>query len=158
MSVHKLIAEIINNFYKQHQLYLHIADLSCRQFELLADEHWLAKQEDLNELLQKRQAVNEEIDALNSHNRSLQGQVTRQLGIPEFVLSQLTGDLEEEQYKLLCDAVAQMSDILAKINATDEQNHVLMKKQAGVGRVSPQINRQQAQNAYQQAVQQGKKS
>ena len=158
MLVKRLIEEIIDNFHRQHQLYLHIADLSCKQLAFLADEHWLAKQEELNELLKNRQAVNKRIDVLNSHNKSLQEQVTVQLGLPEFVLSHLESKLDEAQYKHLRDVVTGMGDILAKINKTDEQNHILLKKQAGTSQSKHQVNHQQAQDAYHQAVQQGKKS
>lgn len=158
MLPQKLMAEIIENFHKQQQLYLHIADLSCKQLSLLSEDHWLAKQEGLNDLLKKRQTVNKEIDVLNSHNKSLQKQITEQLGLPEFVLSRLESKLEAEQYESLSDVITGLGDILAKINAIDEQNHILIKKQAGTSQVKPQSNRQQAQNAYQQAVQQGKKS
>lgn len=158
MLVERLIKEIIANFHKQQQLYMQIDDLSGEQLSLLADEKWLDKLEELDELLIKRQIINVEIDALNNHNKSLQGQITTQLALPEFVLSRLEGKLEEEQYKSLREVVAGLGDILAKINKTDEQNHILIKKKAGLGRVDPRANRQQAQNAYHQAVQQGKKS
>lgn len=157
MSIQRLMEEIIDNFNKQQQLYIKIDDLSGEQLDLLADEQWLNKQEQLNELLQKRQIINKEIDVLNSHNKSLQEQVTMQLNLQEFVLSRLESKLEEAQYKSLRQVVAELGDILAKINKTDEQNQIFIKKKAGPDRVNPQANPQQAQNAYHQAVKQGKK-
>lgn len=157
MSIQMLMEEIIDNFNKQQQLYLQINDLSGKQFDLLADEQWLDKQEELNELLQKRQIVNKEIDVLNSHNKFLQEQVTIQLDLSEFVLSRLESKLAEVQYKSLREAVAGLSNILAKINKTDEQNQILIKKKAGPDRANPPVNRQNAQDAYHQAVQQGKR-
>jgi len=156
LSIQMLIKEIVDNFHKQQQLYVQIADLSDEQLGLLADEQWLDKQDKLNELLQKRQIVNKKIDVLNSHNKDLQGQVMMQLDLSEFVLSRLESKLEKEQYKSLREIVAGLGDILARINKSDEQNHLLIKK-AGPARVNPPANRHQAQNAYQQAVQQGKK-
>lgn len=158
MLVARLIEDIIDNYKQQQQLYERIADFSCAQLNLLSEENWLSKQDELNDLLKKRQLINEEIDILNSQNKIFQEQVIMQTGIPEFALSHLERQLEEVQYKSLSDVVTGLGDILANISKIDEQNHILIKKQAGTSQVKPQSNRQQAQNAYQQAVQQGKKS
>ena len=71
MSIQKLIEEIVDNFYKQQQLYLQIADLSRAQLDLLEHEQWLDKSDILNDLLEKRQNINQEIDVRNNHVRLL---------------------------------------------------------------------------------------
>lgn len=157
MLVKGLIEEIIENFNKQQQLYVHTAAISGEQLDLLLNEQWLDKQEELNGLLIKRQNINVEIDALNSRNKSLQKQVATQLDLQEFILSHLESQIEEEQYKSLREIVSDLGDLLARINEIDEQNHSLIKKKLGPGRVNPQTNHRQAHKAYHQAVQQGKK-
>ena len=157
MLVARLIEDIIDNYNKQQQLYERIAALSCAQLNLLSEENWLGKQDELNDLLKKRQQINEEIDILNSQNKILQEQVIRQTGISEFALSHLESQLEVVQHKSLSDVVAGLGDILANISKIDEQNHVLMKKKAGPSQIKPKTNSQQAQNAYKQAGRQSKK-
>lgn len=157
MLVARLIEEIIDNFKKQQQLYASIAALSCAQLDLLS-ENWLSKQDELNDLLKNRQLINKEIDALNTHNKSLQEQVIGQLKLPGFVLSQMGGTLDESQYKCLSEVIAELGILLAKINATDEQNQILIKQKAGPARIKTSTSRKQAQNAYHQAGQQGKKN
>lgn len=158
MSVQKRIDEIIDNFRKQQQYYLQIFDLSSKQLAFLTDEQWIDKQEELNKLLEERQQLNNEVDALNLQNKFLQEQIMNMLALPEFVLSRLEGKLAEVQYTSLREVVESLGALLTKINAADEQNHTLIKKKAGPGRIQINTNRQQAQNAYQQAIQQGKKS
>lgn len=158
MSVQKLIDEIIENFYQQQQFYLQIADLSCKQLAFLTDEHWTEKQEELNQLLEKRRELNNQIDVLNQHNRFLQEQIMALLEIPEFVLSRLQSSLADRQYQSLHEVLAALGGLLAEINNTDEQNHRLIKMKAGSHRIKNPANRQKAQHAYHQAIEQGKKT
>jgi len=158
LLVARLIEDIIDNYNKQLQLYERIAALSCAQLNLLSEDNWLDKQDELNDLLKKRQLINEEIDILNSQNKIFQEQVIMQTGIPEFALSHLERQLEEVQYKSLSDVVTGLGDILANISKIDEQNHILIKKKAGPSRIESRTSSQQAQNAYKQAERQSKKS
>lgn len=158
MPIQQLIDEIVKNFQHQHQYYLQIADLSKQQLSLLTNESWPEKQEELNQILVRRQDINQQIDALNQRNKALQVQTLELLDLPEFVLSRLEDKINPQQYRALRDAVTGLSSLLAQIDQVDEQNHSLLKKKSGPGRIKSSANRQQARNAYQQAVQQGKKS
>lgn len=157
MPISLLIQEIVVNFQKQEQLYLTIADLSTKQLGLLEHDDWLTKPETLNDLLKKRQDIIKNIDRLNNDNKALQNEVNRQLAISDFVLSRLEPKINEEQYESLRQVIVRLGDLLADINKMDEQSNILIKRQAGYSKPAIHANRQQVQNAYQEAMQQARK-
>lgn len=157
MSVKILIGEIAANFQLQQELYLTIADLSAQQLALLKKDEWLNESDALNDLLDKRKNIVKQIDQLNSHNKLLQAEVERQLGVSEFVLSKLKPKLKEEQYALLSQIVVGLGDLLADITNMDEQSQLLIKRKTGISKTSIHSSSQQAKNAYKDAMQQTKK-
>jgi len=157
LSMQTLINDIIDNFHKQMQLYLIVADLAGKQLELLNHENWFDKPDALNSLLEKRQAVIRDIDLLNDQNKLTQAEVRQQAGIADFVLSNLEDKLEEVQYQSLSQVLVGLGNVLEDISKMDEQSHLLIKNKAGISKMTLRNNSQQVKNAYQEAMQQAKK-
>ncbi len=157
MSAQILIQDIVDNFNKQEQLYLIIAELAAKQLGVLEHGDWLDKPDKLNDILEKRKNLVAEINVLNANNQSLQSEVKKQLEITDFVLSALEPQLEEKQYQLLSQSVVDLGDLLAEISRVDQQSHLLIKRKAGFSKTEVPTNSQQVKNAYQEAMQQAKK-
>lgn len=148
------ILSIISNFKIQQTLYLRMAEMA--QMQLACLQQPPTQPDHLPELLQTRQELMQEIDKLNKQNQALQEQVVVQLRLPEFSLSHLENKIEAGLFQALREVVDSLRGVLADISMMDEQNHTLLKKNAVPGRMEAPVNRQKAQNAYQQAAQQSK--
>ncbi len=155
MNTKELIEEILQNFYKQQELYRQMAEWSRQQLDLLEQEDWVG--ESLNRLLEQRQGIIAEIDVLSKQNRQVQQKVTSSLGLDEFVLSSLENNLVADQYQALQDALKALSNILADISEMDRQSNNLIRKKIGDRKSVGRRDSRLVQKAYKEAMQQAKK-
>ncbi len=149
--VKQIVREIADNFQTQLGLYQKMAELSSAQLNCLEKNQDMSGE--LRDIMSRRQALMEDISSLNEKNRACQQQAVQQLGINEFVLSKLLGQIDEGDYEQLRDIVSRLGLILEAINEMDRKNQLLMVEintgKAGGERKS---SSRQASDAYRRSM------
>lgn len=151
----ELYSTILDNYNKQYHLYLQMADLSRQQHDLLEKNDWAGER--LDEVLEKRRALNEEIDLLSKQNKQAREEFTSSLGLNEFVLSLLEKHLEASQYQLLQEALKSLGKLLSDISEIDRQSNNMIRQKLESRKTTDRRDSGTVQNAYREAMQQGKK-
>lgn len=143
------LIKIIENFRAQSVLYNQLLALSAKQMDLLNDNNNdLA--DDLHKLLIDRKTLLNEINSLNSINKTIQEAFISELKIEEFSLSKLEGLVVPELHQELSEVIAAMSTLLQQINDNDKVNEALIKQNA---RHKKSTSITKASSAYQDAMQ-----
>jgi len=149
--VKQIIREIAENFQKQLDLYQKMSDLSSAQLTCLEKNPVMSGE--LRDIMSRRQDLMEDISALNEKNRACQQQAVQQLGINEFVLSKLLGQIDAGDYEQLRDIVSRLGLLLEAINEMDRKNQLMMvevntSKAGGEGKASSR----EARDAYRRSM------
>jgi len=156
MYIKELIAEILENYHNQQELYLKMAEWSRQQLDLLEQGDWGGDK--LNQLLEQRQGIIAEIDVLSKQNRQAQLQVNDHLGLEAFMLSTLESHLQVLQYQSLREVLIALGKLLAEISEMDRQSNNLIRRKIENRKNSGRRNSHLVQSAYQEAMQQGNRS
>lgn len=155
MYIKELMGEILENYHKQQELYLKMADWSRQQLDLLQQGDWAGDR--LKQLLEQRQAIIAEIDVLSEQNRQAQAQVNSHLSLDAFMLSSLESHLQAPQYQSLQEVLTALGKLLADISEMDRQSNNLIRQKIGNRKNPGRRDRRLVQKAYQEAMQLGKK-
>jgi len=151
----ELYNQIFNNFGQQQELYVKMSDWSRQELDLLEQDDWDGDR--LNNLLEERQGIINEIDALGRLNKQLQEQVTLNLGLGEFMLSSLESHLKSQQFQALQELLRDLGQLLVHISEMDQQSHLLIKKRIESRKNASKSENRLVQNAYREAMQQAKR-
>lgn len=148
-----LIENIINNYTEQYRICEEMATLATEQLALLEGLDQAGVSAQVMDIMTKRQGLLDDLQLLDTENRSLQEQVLSGLAISEFTLSQLQARLNTEEFTDLKEMLNKMGSILRSISETDHQNQLLMRE--GLVRVSKtgsRVNNKEARSVYKQVM------
>lgn len=139
--VAKLIRTINDNYQNQLSKYQEILDLSlkCRQ---VSEQDEL---DDLLELIAAKHKIIKTVEGLNAELIPQKEELTRLLGIKQFVLSQLQLDFpEQEEAELLSVTIGKLSGVLEQLSCLEQENeNVLRARFMGVDQESAEKNQKQ---------------
>jgi len=152
----ELYAAILDNYNNQYNLYQQMADWSRQQHDLLEKNDW--EEDRLNQVLEKRKAINDEIDILSQQNRQARDEFTSSLGLDEFVLSSLEKHLETCQYQSLQEVLMSLGKLLSEISEIDRQSNNMIRLKLESRKNQDRRDSRLVQNAYREAMQQAKKN
>jgi len=148
-----LIDSVINNFAGQYRICETMADLAAEQLVLLQEPQPAGASAQVMDIMVKRQRLMDDLQLLDTENKSLQEQALSELAISEFTLSQLQAGLDPEQYSDLRDMLNKLGAILKAISETDRQNQLLMRDGlAQVSKTGTGTSNKEAASLYRQAA------
>ncbi len=153
-----LIDSVINNFAEQHRICEAMADLATEQLVLLKKPQLTDVPAQVMDIIAKRQRLLDDLQRLDTENRSRQEQALNELAISEFTLSQLQARLDPEQYGDLREILNKLGAILKSISETDRRNQLLMRDGlAQASKTGTKASNKEAAGLYQQVAEFNKK-
>lgn len=154
----KLIEQLLENFAQQRLFYEEMVELAHDQNKALEEKEAVINENVLTALLGSRLDLMEKLDHLNQDNRALQQKLLAELGMQEFVMSQLKGKIPLDQWQRLQEVLAYLGQLLQEIAETDavsqKELQQLIRQRERIGR---QVPVQHASSAYQQTMDRSKK-
>ena len=145
-----LIRDLIDNYIKQEKIYQKI-ELSSIQQTLLLQNQTLDPLM-IKEVLQQRQALMDDVAAINEEAKKIQEKMKRDYGLKSFTVSEIEGVVNNIDLLELKQALENMSEVLKHISQNDLRNQTLMRQAAAESHTGPSVSNQQATNAYRQSM------
>jgi len=145
-----LIRDLIDNYIKQEKIYQKI-ELSSIQQTLLLQNQTLDPLM-IKEVLQQRQALMDDVAAINEEAKKIQEKMKRDYGLKSFTVSEIEGVVNNIDLLELKQALENMSEVLKQISQNDLRNQTLMRQAAAESHTGPSVSNQQATNAYRQSM------
>ncbi len=145
-----LIRDLIDNYIKQEKIYQKI-ELSSIQQTLLLQNQTLDPLM-IKEVLQQRQALMDDVAAINEEAKKIQEKMKRDYGLKSFTVSEIEGVVNSLDLLELKQALENMSEVLKHISQNDLKNQTLMRQAAAESHTGPSVSNQQATNAYRQSM------
>lgn len=145
-----LIRDLIDNYIKQEKIYQKI-ELSSIQQTLLLQNQTLDPLM-IKEVLQQRQALMDDVAAINEEAKKIQEKMKRDYGLKSFTVSEIEGVVNSLDLLELKQALENMSEVLKQISQNDLRNQTLMRQAVAESPTGPSVSNQQATNAYRQSM------
>ncbi|NLW92078.1 MAG: hypothetical protein GXY34_10845 [Syntrophomonadaceae bacterium] len=145
-----MIRDLIDNYIKQEKIYQKI-ELSSIQQTLLLQNQTLDPLM-IKEVLQQRQALMDDVAAINEEAKKIQEKMKRDYGLKSFTVSEIEGVVNNIDLLELKQALENMSEVLKQISQNDLRNQTLMRQAAAESHTGPSVSNQQATNAYRQSM------
>jgi len=103
-------------------------------------------------VLQQRQALMDDVAAINEEAKKTQEKMKRDYGLKSFTVSEIEGVVNNIDLLELKQALENMSEILKQISQNDLRNQTLMRQAVAESPTGPSVSNQQATNAYRQSM------
>jgi len=145
-----LIRDLIDNYIQQEKIYQKVAVSSLQQSSLLENQ-----QVDpilIKELLGQRQALMDDVAAINEEAKNLQEKMKKYYGLKAFTLSEIEGTVNNIDFTELKKVLEQMGEVLKSISQNDLKNQVLMRQAVAEAHSQPTVSNQHASSAYRQSM------
>ncbi|HOQ10412.1 MAG TPA: hypothetical protein PLG09_09845 [Syntrophomonadaceae bacterium] len=135
------IADIINNYKEQIDLYQLMLELARQQLELVE------KKLPADNILAERHRLMEEINSLNQQNHVWQEAFCQAAGIQAFNLSRIKSMVNSAEIEELSQVLKEIAHVLQQIETVDKNIQDLLNQQLS-SRNRPRATLQRAQQAY----------
>lgn len=129
-------------------------ELARRQLEAVQDESFPGNIEDFQRLVVQRQELMRRLEDLQAEIARLEKEQAVALGVEEFTLKAIEGRIPDQQYAEISLRLAELGDVLSRINRVDEEleTAALGKLKAGGPASGRALRSQQAVQAYRESL------
>jgi len=139
------IADIINNYKQQIDLYNHMLWLARQQLEMAENRSPMDK------VLAERHRLMDDISSLNKRNQVWQESICRSMGMESFTVKNLQTAADGAVVEEMSQVLKEISQVLQQIEAVDQKIQEILNQQISP-RNRPRATQQRAQQAYQKGT------
>lgn len=129
-------------------------ELARRQLEVAKDEVFPANLDEFQRLVSQRQELMQRLEAMQAEIAGLERELVVRLGVEDFTLKAINGKIPHEQYEEIAQHLAELGDVLYRINRVDEELEAVALGKLKAERTAPDdaFKRQQAVQAYKETM------
>lgn len=146
--------DLLNKISEQTEGFRVMLELARKQLEAAQVEIFPANLDEFQGLVIQRQELMQRLEAMQAEIAGLERELVVRLGVEDFTLKAINGKIPHEQYEEIAQHLAELGDVLYRINRVDEELEAVAIGKLKAERTAPDntFKRQQAVQAYKETM------